>query len=146
MKSSRNRGVSISEAGAAMVVVLPLVFLMIYVIVEISYAYLIEASLAQGAREAARNLAINYGQNPAIANNRSLEEAQVLDHVRIPNIINDSAQFDDVVWETAATPHTVQVNVRYLGNRYGLRAFPYPDPLKLGGNFIISAESTYRLE
>ena len=50
------------------------------------------------------------------------------------------------VFDTAADPATVKVNVRYVGNRYGLPSFPSPDPLKLGDRFVLSAESTYRLE
>jgi hypothetical protein len=142
----RCQGVSICEAAASLSVILPLVFLMLYVVVEVSYAYLLEASLAQGAREAARDLAISYGRNPAVANNRTLEDASVFDNVRIHNIINDSGQFDDPEWNTGTSPHTVHVVVKYTGNKYGLHPFPYPDPLHLGMNFIVTAESTYRLE
>lgn len=142
----RQSGASIAEASAALCLLLPLVCLMIFAIVETSYAYLIKDSMAQAARQAARDLAIAYGQNPAVANDRSLQDALVFDHIRIQNLVNNSEQFDDPVFETASNPAKVRVTVRYLGGRYGLPTFPHSDPLGLGNSFIIFGGSTYRLE
>jgi Flp pilus assembly protein TadG len=139
-------GISIVEAAASLSLLLPLMIVIVFVILEVSGAYLIKTSLSQGARRAARDLAVAYGQNPAVAGSRSLQNAMVLDNVRIPNMINDSRQFNDPVFDTNTTPHTVQVTVKYASNQYGLPPFPHPDPLNLGSQFAISAESTYRLE
>ncbi|HEY9870146.1 MAG TPA: TadE/TadG family type IV pilus assembly protein, partial [Candidatus Obscuribacterales bacterium] len=132
-------GVSIVEAAASLSLLLPLMMVIVFVVLEVSDAYLIKTSLSQGARRAARDLAVAYGQNPAVATSRSLQNAMVLDNVRIHNMINDSRQFDDPIFDTNATPHTVHVTVRYASNQYGLPPFPYPDPLNLGSRFAISA-------
>lgn len=145
-RTVRRRGVSIVETAAAMSLLIPLIFALIYAVTEISYAYLLKSSLAQGARQAARDLAIAYGQNPAVAGSRSLQEAMVFQNIRINNIINSNAQFDDPVFNTGVSPHTVFVNVKYLGSQYGLPPFPNPDVLNLGSKFVITADSTYRLE
>jgi len=129
-----------------MSLLLPLMITMIFVVLEASYAYTIRTSLAEGAREAARDLAIAYGQNPSVATDRSLQNSLVFDTIRITNMINSSTQFDDPVFNTASDPETVSVNVRYTSSQNGLPPFPNPDPLNLGSSFQISAQSTYRLE
>lgn len=139
-------GVTLAEAAAAVGLLVPLAILIVFVVLEASYAYLIRTSLSQAARQAARDLAIAYGQDADIANSRSLQNAQVFDNIRIQNMVADSNQFDDPVFNTTSDPNTVTVTVRYTSGRYGLPTFPNPDPLKLGGSFQITASSTYRLE
>jgi len=136
----------LAEAAAALSVIVPVMVLIIFVTLEVSRAYFLSEILAQTARQGARNLAIAYGQQPGLANSRTLQNTMVFDNIRIHNVVNDSAQFDDPVFDTASDPATVKVNVRYLSNQYGLPSFPSPDPLKLGSRFVLSAESTYRLE
>lgn len=140
------KGVAIAEAAAALCVLLPIAVLIVFVILEASYAYLIKHAMSEAARVGARNLAIAYGTNPAVADSRSLQNAMVFDHIRMPNMVNNSAQFDDPVFDTTSDPAMVKVNIQYLSARYGLPPFPQPDPLNLGGAFVISADSTYRLE
>ena|SRR5262249_8069635 len=142
----RKQGVSIAEAAAALALLLPLLFLVIFVVLEASYAYLIKNSLAQAAREAARDLAVQYGQDPSIAGSRTVQNTQVFDKIRINKIVADSTQFDDPVFATGIEPSTVTVTVHYRSGQFGLPVFPNPDPLKLGANFPIDATSTYRLE
>jgi Flp pilus assembly protein TadG len=146
MRAKNKRGATLVEAAAAIVVIVPVVILLLFVVLEVSYAYVIQNSLAQGARQAARDLAIAYGQNPEVANDRALQESMVFDNIRIANIIANSAQFDNPTFDTAATPPTVSVTVQYLSNQYGLPRFPNPDPLHLGNSFTISASNTFRLE
>jgi Flp pilus assembly protein TadG len=146
LKRRGQQGVSVVEAAASLSLLLPLTITLLLVVLESSYAYLIKNSLSDGAREAARSLAIAYGQNPAIADDRSMQNSQVFDHVRITNMINNSQQFDDPVFDTGGSPATVTVNLRYTSGQYGLPPFPNPDPLNLGNNFRISAQAVYRLE
>jgi hypothetical protein len=114
---------------------------------EASYAYLIKESMAQGARQAARDLSIYYGQNgSAIASNRTLQDSMVFDKIRITNMIKSSSQFANPVFQTTTEPLTVTVTCSYTGGQYGLPTFPNPDPLNLGSNITLSATSTYRLE
>jgi hypothetical protein len=145
-RKNRGRGATIAEAGAALGLLLPLAFTVIFVVLEASYAYMIKSSLSQASRQAARDLAIAYGQNPSIQSDRSLQNVQVFDNIRIKDMVADSAQFEDPTFQTASDPPTVSVTVRYLGGQHGLPPFPNPDPLHLGSSFQITANSTYRLE
>jgi hypothetical protein len=140
------KGSSIAETAASLVIFLPILIAVLFVVLEASQAYLIKESLAQGAREAARNLAVQYGQNSQIVNNRPMEDTMVFDNIQIHNIINSSTQFDDPVWNTTAIPPTVQVTVHYTSGQNGLPTFPNPDPLHIGSQFALDAVSTYRLE
>ncbi len=107
---------------------------------------MLKSSLNDAARNAARNLSIDYGQNPSIAGNRSMEDTLVFDSIRINNIINSSSQFSDPTFDTASSPPVVTVTVKYKGGTYGLPPFPNPDPLGLGKNFQVSATASYSLE
>ena len=139
-------GASIVEAGAALTLLLPVMMLVLYVTLESSYAYLIKNSMNEASRMAARDLAIAYGQDSTIANDRSKEESSVFNNIRLPNMVNDSAQFTNVNWDLANSPATVSVTAVYTANRYSLPPFPNPDPLNLGGSFQVGATATYRLE
>ena len=145
-KHNKKRAAVLAEAAAAIAIMVPLMMLFIFVVLEMSQAYFLKASLAQGARQAARQLAIAYGRDPSIAQNRSAQASLVLDQIRLNAVINDSQQFDQVTFQTAQIPHTVTVKVRYASGLYGLPIFPHPDPLNLSRAFTVSAESTYRLE
>lgn len=138
--------VSIAEAAGALGLLLPLVVTMVFVVLEVSYAYFLKSSLSECARRAARDMSIAYGVSPLVANNRSTQDLMVYNNIRLQNVLNNSAQFDDAVFDLSEEPATYTVTVRYLSNQYGLPAFPYPDPLQLGSNYKISATSTYRLE
>jgi hypothetical protein len=142
----RERGATIVETGASLAVFLPILLAMLFVVIEVSTAFLIKESLAQGAREAARALAVAYGNNPGIATSRSQQNAQVFDTIRIVNIIASSAQFSNPVFSPNANPPTVTVTATFTSNQNGLPQFPNPDPLHLGANFKLSSTSTYRLE
>lgn len=146
IKQRANNGAVIAETAAAMVLLLPITICIIFVILEASQAYLIQQSLDQAAREAARNLAVQYGQNNSIAGNRITEDTLVFDGIRIRAIVNSSSQFEDPTWNTSGAPPTVSVKVDYTSGQNGLPAFPNPDPLHLGSNFKLSGSSTYRLE
>lgn len=143
---SRKKGAAIAEAAASMVVMIPLMVTLIFVCLEVSFGCFLHENLAQAARKAARDLAIQYGADPKIVESRSKQDALVFDQIRINNIVNSSLQFDDPVFQTGNVPHTVTVTVRYLSNQYDLPKFPYPDPLGIGQSYQPVARSTYRLE
>src|SRR5271168_809739 len=112
MKSSifkRKRGFAIVESAAAICVVLPLIFLVIFSVLEISYAYMLRSSLDSAARNAARDLAVDYGQDPTIATSRTQQDSLVFDSIRMTNVIANSAQFDNPVFDTTDSPPTVSV-------------------------------------
>jgi hypothetical protein len=142
----QERGAVLAEAAAVMVMMIPLLMLLIYVITEVCVLYNTKAGLCEAARHAARDLAVQYGIDPGVASSRVLQEALVFDHVRIPNTVAHNGQFDSAVFETTTVPGSVKVVVRYTGGVGGLPPLPNPDPLGLGSRFVVTAESTYRLE
>lgn len=146
IKSKTNRGSTIAEAAASMVVMIPLMIALLFVTVEVCYACFLLHNLSQAARTAARSMAIAYGADPTIVSSRTLQDQRVFDSIRITNVVNDSDQFEDPVFQTSTEPHTVTVTVRYLSGQYDLPIFPIPDPLNLGQQFRPVAQSTFRLE
>lgn len=142
----RRNGLTIAETAASMIILVPVLFMVLYVVIEASKAYYLKEALSQGARQAARDMAIAYASNHNLEGNKSMQDQVVFDRVRIPNVINDSAQFDEAQFNSSAIPPTVSVTVHYTGGQYGLPTFPDPDPLRLGNTFHIQGTSTYRLE
>ena len=141
----QRQGSSLVELAAALVVIIPLVFTLLFAAVEMTTAYMIHTVLSQSAHMAARNLAIAYPVDRTIAQNRSAQDSLVFDNVRHSGIINSSAQFDDAVFDTTADPPTVSVTVHYASGDYGLPVFPI-DLLGLEQLFHLSVTSSYRLE
>jgi hypothetical protein len=146
IQARKQHGVTIVESAASLSLMLPIVIVLMFVVLEASYAYLIKNAMAEGARQAARDLSIAYGKNPSIATDRTLQNTIVFNHIRMTNMINSSAQFDDPEFDTTSDPPTVSVQVNYLGQQYGLPPFPNPDLLNLGSNFKIIGDAIYRLE
>jgi Flp pilus assembly protein TadG len=144
--SRRNKGSSIVETAASLVILLPTVIFIVFMTVEVSYAYMLKSTLSEGAREAARDLSIAYGLDPTIAGDRTKEEAKAYNKIRIQNVINNSAQFENATWKTDTDPPTVSVSVKYLSGQYSLPVFPNPDPLHLGNTFVLAGTATYRLQ
>ena len=139
------KGAFIAEGVATMSVILPILVAVLFVAIEASYAYVINSSLSEAAREAARNMAIEYGKNPAIADSRSLQDSQVYDHVRIDKIVADSSQFENGVFDLAADPPIVTVAVHYASGQHGLPVFPTIDPLHIADTMVIIGRASYRL-
>jgi hypothetical protein len=133
------------EMVASLVWLLPIMVTVVWAIMEASQAYYITNFLSVGANQAARGLALAYGQNPAVATNPSMQSS-VFDNIRISNIINSSSQFEAPVFNTLVTPSTVSITANYLGGQYGLPTFPTFDPFNLGSAFQLKASSTYALE
>lgn len=145
MQLRSRKGALLAEGVAAMSLLLPILIAVLFVAIEASHAYLIKSSLSEAAREASRGLAVEYGKNPAIASDRSLQDSRVFDRVRIANMVASSAQFDNPVFRPTADPPTVSVSVKYTGGQHGLSPFPNPDPLNMGDSLVIVGEAAYRL-
>lgn len=145
MNSIRDKGSAIAELAAAIAIVLPLVVTVIYVAVEAAQAYTISNCLANSAQRAARQLAINYGQDSVSA---MANTSQVFNQIQYLNIVNDASQFSipSGGWNTTTNPSTVTVIVTYHSNQHGCPPFPNPDPLQLGSSFVLSSRATSRLE
>ena len=144
--SRKKTGSSIVEAAVAMSFMLPLIFAILIVVIEISQAYLIRETLSQGARAAARQMAIVYGQDNQIKDDRKLQNKLVFDNIRMNNIINSSMQFENPVWDVTGSPPTVSVTVSYTSGKNGLPVFPAVDPFHFGDKTCLAARSVYRVE
>lgn len=113
--------------------------------------------LDQGARQAARNLAVAYATDPGIVNDSAAQQTYGFDPVQVPGVINDPGQFDAPVWDNvpgassevsdASIPQSVTVVVTYksAGN-HTLLPFPGIDPLHLGNNVVLRQSATYVIE
>lgn len=145
-KFRTTNGASIIEFGAALVFILPLVIALLLVAAEVTQAYLITAVLTQGAESAAREMAIQYGNDTTIASSKSLQDSLVYDHIRNSGVINSSDQFDAATFTLDLDPKTVSVTVHYRSGQYGLPVFPYLDPLNIGSSFPLQAKATYRVD
>ena len=146
MRTRRHSGAVIAETAAAISLFVPIVVTLIFVTLETSHCFYLKTMLSEGARQAARDLAIQYGSNPAIAYDRALQDTLVFDYVRLGGVIASSKQFDTPTFNTGLEPHNVRVVVRYTSGQNGLPLFPAFDPLGLGSTLNLSANSTYRLE
>ena len=145
-KQRRSKGAVLAEFAAVMALMFPVLMLILFVVLEMAQAYLIKDALSQAARQAARDLAIVYGQDPTIQFSRANQDSTVFSKIQIPNVVNSAVQFSNPVWNSAASPPTVSVSVSYTSGKNGLPVFPNPDPLSLGSSFSLSGSSTYRLE
>lgn len=138
-------GQLIAETAASLVLLVALGVLILFVVCSMSYAYLVRACLTETSRYAARNLAVEYGRDPLIANSRAQQEALVFDKIRVNNIVVNSEQFTEALFDTTPGEKSITVTIRYAANEYGLSPFPLPDPLHLRIHPMV-ARSTYRLE
>lgn len=145
-RNGRNQRGSVAEAAAALSLMLPILFFVMFVALEASQAYMIKESLSQASRQAARSLSLAYAQDPSIQYDRDKQNERVFDGIRLAGMLHSSEQFDDAQWNMDAVPPTVSVTVHYTSNQYGLRQFPYFDPLHLAGRFHIVGTSKAGLE
>jgi Flp pilus assembly protein TadG len=146
MARRAQRGATLSETAASLSLAIPILLTILFAAVEVCQALTIKESLAQAAREAARNLAIAYAEDPAVAGSRALQDALVFDNVRISSVVNDSRQFGDPVFDSKSDPPCVRVQVAYQSGKYGLPVFPAVDPLKIAGKLTLESRSVYRVE
>lgn len=141
----RNCTGSIVEFGGVLVLIVPLVMLLLFATYEFAYAFLIKSNIDNAAKNAARAMAIQYGQDSSLLTDSAAQQA-VYSSIRIPNFVHANQQFSNPVFKPAADPTSVTVSVTYTGGQNGLPQFPNPDLLKLGANFKIDGTYTYRLE
>ena len=141
----RKRGITITEAVAAVSVMIPIMASSAMAISELSHAYVIKEGLQQCAREAALGMTAVYQETHIVDGNRAAQDSLVYNSCRLNNIVNSSAQFDNAVFDQTSSPPTVTVNVRYTSGQYGLPPFPLYAPLNLGSNFEVNAQATYAL-
>jgi hypothetical protein len=118
----------------------PVVLLIIFVTIEAAKSYEISRDLQIGSSLAAR----------ALASSGSLttedQQSQILNDIRVGKTVVDGSQFYSVVWQRNATPPTVTVGIQSISTGpQKPPPFPDPDLLNLGSQFVMKAQSTYRL-
>lgn len=141
----RKSGHSTIELAASFCFIIPLVFVILFAVVEMVKAYAINTVLTQAATQCARQIAVLYPDNKGITE-RSMQNMLVYNNCTYGGVIVNNQQFDNAVFNTSADPPTVTVTVRYVGGQYGLDPFPSYDPLGIGKNFNLSSTAEYRLE
>ncbi|MDX1987383.1 MAG: hypothetical protein SFV17_11905 [Candidatus Obscuribacter sp.] len=140
----RGRGGQYStELAASFMFIIPVIVVAIYVCLQCVQAYMIYCTLKQASAQAARKFAVTYTHNPnALANNW----ADVVLSIEYPGVVNSYKQFELVEFSPEKIPPTVTMKVNYAPDAYGCRHFPEPDILGLGRYFLISAQSTEKLD
>jgi hypothetical protein len=141
----RQSGVSLVELGAAMAFGLPLVFLVMYIILEANYFFTIRTNLDLAARQWAQIARENY----MTSNSTSIAETTATTQVRIPHFVEPSVSQFIASWDTTNHPYSVTVTCFYPnGGRpsAGLYPFPCPDVFGFGNTFQINATATFPLE
>lgn len=138
---------SLSEFGAAIALVLPIGIICLFLACEVAELYMINSALNCAAAQAARSLAIGYGQDPsgAVAN-----PSQYFAKVKFLNLVQNTAQFSipsgAAGWNTTANPPTVTVQVTFCSGKNGCPVLPNPDPLMLSSNLQMTTSATSWLE
>lgn len=136
-----------AELAASLMIVLPISIIAGFVAFQVAQMYVIKTTLDLAAQEAARRLAIAYGQDPVMA---EAFPDKVFDGVRHMGIVVSNDQFSIPLgtqgWNTLSNPPTVRVQIEFQGGKYGLPQFPKPDPLGLGQSITLVGAGISTLE
>lgn len=144
----RNNGFMLVEASISLALLFALTVLVILVAIEASKAYFIGRNMTEGAEIAARALATAYHNDPSC--NVDGTQNAIFTSIRIPNMINNNAQFTITQWNTTPNPPTnpkiVTVQVDYVagGGSPPLPQYPSPNPLNI--KLLVSGQATYALQ
>lgn len=154
-KRSRNRyGAAIVEFAAALVVIFPLVFIIVFTCYEMSLAFMIYNALNQSAHTAAMTLSRVYGSDPTVASNTAMQES-FLQNITFNNMVVSPNQFtvtfpanpQQSSWlDTDGNVPVVVVTCTYTSGQNGLPPFPYPDPLNIASKITLQATAVAFLE
>src|SRR5581483_11498119 len=88
----KQKGITLVEFAAAASLYLPLLFAIIFVIMETSAAYVIKTNIDAAAKQAGRSLAHAYGMDPTVATDSAKQQA-IFTEIRIPAYVANNAQF-----------------------------------------------------
>lgn len=145
--SSRSQRGRITEFGASLAILLPVSIFCLLVAVEVVQIFLINSALNYTATQAARQLAVAYGQDPV---GTMASPSNVLSKIKFLNIVQDSQQFSvpagSAGWNTDSYPPTVTVYVSFKSAQYGCPVLPNPDPLGISSQMVMTATATSHLE
>jgi len=133
------------ECVASTVLILPLMVTLIYAMSEVSQFFLIQTSLNNAARQAARELAIDYVTVVGIDTSPLLQSQYVFSTITEGHIVNSPNQFV-ATFDTTDIPNTVSVSCVYTSGQNGCPVYPSPDPIGIGKKLQLSATAVYPLE
>ena len=139
----KRKGAMLAEAAAAMAVLFPVLVTVIWVVIEASYAYVIDRSMNNAASEAAKDLAIAYQSDPTA--NSDSKWTSICSAIRTPKFVADNSQFAITNWSPNSSPPTCTVTCTYLSGQNGLPRFPTWDPLNAFSGKVIIGTATYKL-
>lgn len=146
-KYRNQKGTSIPEFGASLLF-LPFLFLVIFAAVQFTHAYIIRAELSAAARQAARDIAIQYGVDSTSVTTRSQQDSVVFNNIRLYPCVTKSSQFSDAYIFTKGAGNTarkyVTITANYVNTQNGQLYRDISGWLKMPDK--LSESSTYRLE
>ena len=97
-----SRGAILAETTASTALLYGFVILLMYVVAEACFSFIIMNGLNQAAREGAREMAMLYLKSGGYQTPDSTSIANCLDKISVAGIVNSSSQFS-VSWPTAYT-------------------------------------------
>jgi hypothetical protein len=148
-KYRNQNGSAIVELGASLF--LWVIAIMVFLAgVAFTLCYVINGSLAAGARQAARDIAVEYGKGSTTVDTRAEQNTVAYDNIRINGIITSSSQFSDAVFTTVGTGTSARkyVTVKCTFTNGQSNSVGYNS--SLGGYLnlpnVLSVSETYRCE
>lgn len=147
MSFSRRRksGAVLAEAVLACCIFVPVIVVIIWAVLEVSYAYVIGLYMSEAAHLAARALSDEFLRNPKVVSSPVIQQ-KVFSRIRIPMMVTSNEQFslEEGAWVTKSLPRSVTVHCTYLPGVGDppLPLFPNPDILNLRKKISIGASST----
>jgi hypothetical protein len=141
----RKRGAVLVEAVLAITVFVPIMVVVVWAVLEVSFAYIIATNMNEAAHLAARALADEYVRNPSVVHDIKAQE-RILSTVRIPSMVSTNQQFSLPAggFLVSSMPRSVTVQCTYLPGVGDppLPLFPNPDILNLKGQLNIQSSAT----
>lgn len=153
LRRRKQKGVTLVEFAAALVLGLPLVVVMLYAVLEANLLFTIRTNLDAATRQAAQLLINKYAQTGIAAPDTSNGNlpSDIAFEVKAADgsfFISKTANQFTWTWDMTESPPTVTVTTSFptggsSNSSSGLMAFPAPDPLKLANKFSIITTATF---
>lgn len=152
-KGHGEKGITLVEFAAAMVLGLPLAVTMLYAVLEANLLFTIRTNLDAATRHAAQLLINKYAQTGIAAPDTSKGNlpADIAFEVKASDgsfFISKTANQFTWTWDLTDSPPTVTVTTSFptagsSNSSSGLMPFPSPDPLNLANKFSIFTTATF---
>ena len=141
----RSKGAVLVEAVLAIAIFVPIMVVIVWAVLEVSFAYIIATNMNEASHLAARALADEFLRNPSIVHDNKTQ-ARILSTVRIPGMVatNEQFSFPPGAWVVTSVPRSVSVQCTYLPGVGDppLALFPNPDILNIRSHLNIQSSAT----